>query len=49
MLQESEGGTWSDLYKTVIKEFIERNIFKELPGGDNNLVFQVFCIKQLLQ
>jgi len=47
--KESEGGTWSDLYKTVIKEFIERNIFKELPGGDNNLVFQVFCIKQLLQ
>jgi len=42
------GGTWSDVYDSVISEFINRNIFKQLPS-DTDLVFQVFCIKQLLK
>ena len=45
--QDIESGTWDCLYTSVIKEFIEKNIFKQLPGDD--LTFQVFCIKQLLQ
>jgi len=40
-------GTWSDVYSSVISEFINRNIFKQLTSDD--LVFQVFCIKQLLK
>jgi len=39
-------GTWTDVYESVIKEFINRNIFKQLS---HDLVFQVFCIKQLLK
>lgn len=42
-----ESGTWSDVYDSVISEFINRSIFKQLPSDD--LVFQVFCIKQLLK
>lgn len=42
-----ETGTWSDVYDSVISEFINRSIFKQLPSDD--LVFQVFCIKQLLK
>eukprot|EP00090_Calanus_glacialis_P036228 TRINITY_DN6181_c1_g1_i14.p1 TRINITY_DN6181_c1_g1~~TRINITY_DN6181_c1_g1_i14.p1 ORF type:complete len:302 (-),score=67.74 TRINITY_DN6181_c1_g1_i14:18-923(-) len=43
----NELGTWDTLYKSVIKEFIDRNIFKQISSDDP--VFQVFCIKQLLQ
>jgi len=39
-------GTWTDVYESVIAEFINRNIFKQLS---HDLVFQVFCIKQLLK
>jgi len=39
--------SWDYLYTTVIAEFINKNIFKRLSGDD--LVFQVFCIKQLLK
>ena len=45
--QGNELGTWDTLYKSAIKEFIDRNIFKQISGDDP--VFQVFCIKQLLQ
>jgi len=37
---------WHRLYNSVIKEFISRSIFKPLSG---DLIFQVFCIKQLLK
>lgn len=40
-------GSWSDLYDSVFSEFINRNIFKQIPSDD--LVFQVYCIKQLLK
>lgn len=40
-------GTWSDLYDSVFSEFINRNIFKQITSDD--LVFQVYCIKQLLK
>jgi len=40
-------GTWTEVYQSVISEFINRNIFKQLTSDD--LVFQVFCIKQLLK
>jgi len=40
-----ESESWDCLYKSVVAEFINRNIFKKLPG---DLVFQVFCIKKLL-
>jgi len=39
--------SWDWLYNSVIKQFINRNILKHLPGED--LVFQVFCIKGLLK
>jgi hypothetical protein len=38
--------SWESLYSSVIIEFINRNIFKQLSG---DLVFQVFSIKQLLK
>jgi len=40
-------GSWSDLYDSVFSEFINRNIFKQITSDD--LVFQVYCIKQLLK
>lgn len=41
-------GSWSDLYESVILEFINRKIFKQISTSDP-IVFQVFCIKQLLK
>jgi len=41
-------GSWSQVYQSVISEFITRNIFKQLANS-GDLVFQVFCIKQLLK
>ena len=45
--QGTEIGSWNSLYNSVISEFVNRNIFKQLSSDD--LVFQVFCIKQLLK
>jgi len=39
--------SWAYLYASVITEFINKNIFKQLFSDD--FVFQVFCIKQLLK
>merc|ERR1712129_164415 len=39
--------SWDHLYNSVIADFINRNIFKQIFSGD--FVFQVFCIKQLLK
>jgi len=39
--------SWESLNSSVISQFITKNIFKELSCDD--LVFQVFSIKQLLQ
>ena len=47
VFQEIQDGTWDILFSSVIREFIERNILKQVSSDD--LVFQVFCIKQLLQ
>jgi len=40
-------GSWDSLYTSVITSFRERNILKQL--NNDELVFQVFCIKQLLK
>ena len=39
--------SWESLYSSVITSFRERNILKQLSTDE--LVFQVFCIKQLLK
>ena len=39
--------SWESLYSSVITSFRERNILKQLSSDE--LVFQVFCIKQLLK
>jgi len=39
--------SWDNLYSSVITSFRERNILKQLTKDE--LVFQVFCIKQLLK
>ena len=46
MFQGVDCKSWDCLYNSVINEFINKNIFKQLPG---DLVFQVFCIKKLLK
>lgn len=43
-----DSGSWIDLYESVISEFIDRKIFKQISTSDP-VVFQVFCIKQLLK
>jgi len=47
MFKGIECGTWDQLYTSVLMEFIDRSIIKQL--GSDGLVFQVFCIKQLLK
>ena len=47
LLQGLDSGSWDCLYTSVIAEFVNKNIFKELDSDE--LVFQVFCIKQLLK
>ena len=38
--------SWDCLYNSVIKDFINKNLLKQLTG---DLLFQVFCIKKLLK
>ena len=45
--QGLEHVSWESLYSSVITSFRERNILKQLSTDE--LVFQVFCIKQLLK
>jgi hypothetical protein len=45
--QGLEFTSWDFLYTSVITEFISRNILKQLFS--DSLIFQVFCIKQLLK
>ena len=47
VFQDTADGTWDILFSSVIREFIDRNILKQVSSDD--IIFQVFCIKQLLQ
>ena len=46
-IQGLESYSWNFLYSSVMTEFFSRNILKQ-PFSDQ-LIFQVFCIKQLLK